>query len=101
MTSPRQVALNDTSQTLEYILESSGISIFENQNLPHHSSCRYDETNKSFLMPEEITLAPEPTPPTSEKVQPNKASFWSFNVLYIVKQLSTVLHALAQVAGTG
>lgn len=50
----------------------------------------------------ELETVPTPTPtPVPEKTQPNKASFWSFDVLYIVKQLSTALHAVAQVAATG
>ncbi len=55
-------------------------------------------------MPEELSSPPEQTPvpnPTIVKKEKKNASFWSFDSLYIVKQLSTALHALAQVAGTG
>ena len=42
-----------------------------------------------------------PTPPIVVNKPKKSSSFWSFNTLYIVKQLSTILHALAQVAATG
>ncbi len=60
-----------------------------------------DETKtQSIIIQAPLAVAEEIKKQTPKKKQKH-SGFWSFDELYIVKQLSTILHTLAQVAGTG